>query len=177
VPAVDFPFTHPTPATFPWRTAALVAAAVAALELIVLVAVAGSALLTDAGSPGKTATKATTPAGASKQSAAKAHATTTAAAAAMLPRRKVSLVILNGNGRSGAAAAAATKAQRRGYRIRLVGNAPRQDYPSSLVMYRPGFRPEARRLGRDMGIRMVMPLDGIRPSGLHGAHTIVILGG
>lgn len=169
---MDFPFSHSAPASFPWRTAALVAAAVAAVELIVLVAVAGSALLPSSDTPAKPATKAT-PASSKAKPAAKMHSTSSAA---MLARRKVAVVVLNGSGRTGAAASTATKAQRRGYRIKLVGNAPRQDYPSSLVMYRPGFKAEARRLGRDLGIRMVMPLDGMRPGKLRGAHAIVVLG-
>jgi hypothetical protein len=87
------------------------------------------------------------------------------------------VVVLNGNGRQGAAAAASTKVTRRGYRIGLVGNAPSQSYPRSLVMYRPGFAAEGKRLGRDLGITLVSPLDGMRPAQLHGAHAVVVLGG
>jgi hypothetical protein len=168
---MDFPFEHSQPAPFPWRTAALVAAAVAAVELIVLVVVAGGSLLPTSGTS-KPAAQTKAPAKAAKHST-----TATKTTAASLPRRKVSIVILNGNGRDGAASSAAARVQRRGYRIKLVGNAPRQDYPSSIVMYRPGFMAEGRRLGRDLGIRLVTPLDGMRPSQLHGAHTVVVLGG
>jgi hypothetical protein len=94
-----------------------------------------------------------------------------------LPRRKVSVVVLNGNGLQGAAATASARIGHRGYRISLVGNAPTHDYPSSMVMYRPGFAAEGKRLARDLGIRLVSPLDGMRPRQLHGAHTVVILGG
>ena len=44
-------------------------------------------------------------------------------------------------------------------------------------MYRPGRRPEALRLARDLGIRLVWPLDGLRPRQLHGAQLAVVLGG
>ena len=44
-------------------------------------------------------------------------------------------------------------------------------------MYRPGFEGEARRLARDIGVRRVSPLDGIRRRDLQGAHIALILGG
>lgn len=170
---MDFPLSSAQPAPFPWRTAALVALGVAAAELVLLL-VAGGALLT-----GSDATQA-----AAKPPAVKAAVSPKAKPAAAkavtvsgLPRRKVEVVILNGNGRTGAASAAASRVQRRGYRVGLVGNAPSHDYPSSLVMYRPGFAAEGKRLGRDLGIALVSPLDGMRPRQLHGAHTVVILGG
>jgi hypothetical protein len=64
----------------------------------------------------------------------------------------------------------------RQYLIAAVGNASRSDYRRSLVMYRPGYRGEAARLARDVGIRLVTPLDGLRRSQLMGAHVAVILG-
>ena len=170
---MDFPLSSAQPAPFPWRTAALVALGVAAAELVLLL-VAGGALLT-----GSDATQAATNRpGVKAATAAKTKpAVAEAATVSGLPRRKVEVVILNGNGRTGAASAAASRVQRRGYRVGLVGNAPSHDYPSSLVMYRPGFAAEGKRLGRDLGITLVSPLDGMRPGQLHGAHTVVILGG
>ena len=169
--AVDFPVASSQPAPFPWRTAALAAAVVAAVELVVLLVVAGGSLLSAPDHPARTA--APPP----KAKAAAATHKPAATAAAELPRRKISVVILNGNGRTGAAAAAATRVQRRGYRISMVGNAPRHDYPQSLVLYRPGFAAEGKRLAHDLRITLVSPLDGMRPKQLHGAHTVVILGG
>ena len=96
---------------------------------------------------------------------------------AQLPRRQVTVLVLNGNGRRGAAAAAASRVSHRGYRIGLVANAPSHDYATSLVMYRPGFQGEARRLARDLGVKVVSPLDGVRPGQLHGAQAVLILGG
>ena len=85
-------------------------------------------------------------------------------------------MVLNGNGRQGAAAAAAARVRRHGYRIRSVGNAGRMTYARSLVMYRPGYEGEGRRLARDLGIRTVGPLDGMRPAQLHGAQAVVVIG-
>ena len=95
------------------------------------------------------------------------------------PRRRyiVELVVLNGNGRQGAAAEAAAHVTSRGYKVGAVANAPRQDYPQTIVMYRRGFEGEGRRLARDLGVGVVGPLDGMRPAQLHGAKAVLILGG
>jgi hypothetical protein len=44
-------------------------------------------------------------------------------------------------------------------------------------MYRRGFEGEGRRLARDLGIKVVGPLDGMKPAQLHGAQAVLILGG
>jgi hypothetical protein len=163
-----------------WRSAAVVAMLVAAVELVLLV-VTGSALLLRHGDP-----KPTRAAGASKSAAAApTHAkaatrtpsrATSHVAAAKLARGKVDVMVLNGNGRHGAAAAAATRIRHHGYRIGFVGNAARMSYSRSLVMVRRGYEGEGRRFARDLGIRSVGPLDGMRPAQLHGAHVILIIG-
>ena len=96
--------------------------------------------------------------------------------AAKLPRTKVRVLVLNGNGRQGAAAVAAARVHGRGYKIGGVANAPSSDFGRSIVMYRPGFVGEGKRLGRDLGVTTVTPLDGIRVRQLHGAHLVFILG-
>lgn len=160
----------------PWRTATLVTAAVAVVELALLVMVGGALLAKPEprAKPAhrvaaKTATSTTAKRRALQNAVAKSPA-------AELPRRKVKVVVLNGNGRQGAAASTARRVQGRGYRIGLVANAPAGNYAASLVMYRPGFEGEARRLARDLGVRVVGPLDGMRPAQLQGAHAVLILG-
>jgi hypothetical protein len=169
---VDFPVQPSQPTPFPWRSAALVAGAVAAVELLLLVIVGGALLAKPDATPRRTAHRATASAK-TKPAPRPAHRTP----AADLPRRKVSLLVLNGNGRTGAAASAAARAGRRGYHVASVGNAGSHNYPRSLVMYRRGFEGEGVRLARDLGIKVVGPLDGMRPRQLHGAHAVVILGG
>jgi hypothetical protein len=172
---VDVSLHHDEQLIRPWRTAAFVAASVAAVELIVLVVVGGALIArpaTGSGSARKPAAKA---------SPAKAHATAAstkarAAAVAHLTRGKVTVLVLNGNGHQGAAASTAARVSRRGYRIGGVANAPRSDFTRSLVMYRRGFEGEGKRLANDLGIRIVGPLDGLRVSQLHGAHTVVVVG-
>ncbi len=157
----------------PWRTAAIVAAVLAVVELLALVVVGGALLAKPAaGTPHRPAAKA-----AAKPAQKPAVVAPRAAApAAHLTRRKVSVLVLNGNGRQGAAASTASRVASRGYRINAVANAPRSDFTRSLVMYRKGFEGEGRRLARDLGIRIVGPLDGLRTSQLHGAHTVVVVG-
>jgi hypothetical protein len=94
-----------------------------------------------------------------------------------LPRTKTAVIVLNGNGVTGAAAAAARPVRRLGYPIRKVDNAHRSDYPHSVVMYRKGFRPEAMRLGRDLHVKIVGPLDGIRVGEMHRAQLVYVVGG
>ena len=163
---------HVELAVRPWRTATLAVAAVAAVELVLLVMVGGALLA----KPEPAARRSAPKAAAAKRVAKTAPSPASPAPAAELPRRKVKVVVLNGNGHQGAAAAAASRVTRKGYRIGLVANAPSHDYATSLVMYRRGFEGEARRLAHDMGVKVVGPLDGVRPNQLHGAHAVLILG-
>jgi len=159
-----------------WRSTAVVAILVAAAELVLLV-VLGVMLLTRGGSS-TPAAKTAAPAKTQTTPAAAAHAQKrhTKPPAAHLARARVRVVVLNGNGRPGAAAAAASRVRSHGYKIGKVGNAARMSYARSIVMYRPGFEGEGRRLARDIGIRLVGPLDGMRPSQLQGAQAVLILG-
>jgi len=173
---------HPLPAPphdaliRPWRTAAYVAVGIAAFELLLLLVIGGGKL---------TGFVADSLEGAARQQALapqqrvqerpvtrKPAATT---AVARQPRSKTVVMVLNGNGRTGAAAAAAARVQTRGYKVGTVTNAPQQ-VPRSIVMYRPGFVGEGRRLGRDLGVKLVTPLDGMRAGALGRAHVVFILG-
>lgn len=163
----------------PWQRATVLFALVAALELVLLV-VAGGALLAKPGAAHHKAAKhasAVAPVAKVQHTASAPARRRDAAPSADLPRRKVKLVVLNGNGHQGAAASAAARVKDRGYRVGLVANAPSHDYPQTIVMYRRGFEGEGRRLARDLGVRIVGPLDGMRPAQLHGAQAVLILGG
>ena len=155
----------------PWRTATLVASAVAALELLVLV-VLGVMLLAEPVSqqvresaeakllaPIKPKPRAATPVGKPK-----------------LTRARTSVIVLNGNGRTGAAASSAEAVRRFGYTIGTVGNAPRSDFTRTLVMFRKGYRPEAVRLAKDLNLKIVGPLDGLQSKDLLGAHVALVVG-
>ena len=173
------------PVATPWRTAALVAGAVAAVELFMLVVagvVLGAKLTSDHAEraispPGAAKPAFTTPSGKAGARAATSRSTPTPAAAATLPRDRTSIIVLNGNGVSGAAALVADQVRRFHYIIAATGNAPRTDFQHSLVMYRPGLKGEAIRLAHDLHLRRVTPLDGLTRRDLQGAHLALIIGG
>ena len=161
-----------------WRTATLVASALAALELVLLVVcgliLAGRSLIppTDAAArPAHVAKVAPKP-------AAPHVFRPPARVVARLPRAKTGVLILNGNGVAGAAAQAASLVRSRGYVVKEVGNAPRAGYPTWRLMYGPGYAGEATRFGRDLGMpeSQIGPLDGMKPGQLHGGQLVLILG-
>jgi hypothetical protein len=166
---VDHALLHPSGTTHPWRTIAVVAAAVALLELLVLTIVGIAVLAKPMAHRAavREATAAVTP------KPKRASAPTRA----VLPRRLVSVTVLNANGVSGAAAAEALRVRARGYRIGVVGNAPRGGFGQTVVMYRAGLGREGSRLAHDLGIFRASPLDGLRARDLHGAKLAIVLGG
>jgi len=173
---VDHPLSAPDALVRPWRTAACVAGAIALVELLLLLAIGGGALVRVVSNRIDLAARETAaaPARASVRKApTKARA---AVPAASRPRSQTVVLVLNGNGRTGAAGDAATRVQSRGYRIGAVGNAPRSDFARSIVMYRPGFAGEGRRLANDLGVKMVGPLDGVRIGALGKAHVVFVVG-
>ena len=156
----------------PWRTATLVASAVAAVELVIIV-VAGVALV------GKPLTEKLRDTARDRTlgvpTAAPAKKPRIGSSVPRLKRVDTSVLVLNGNGVPGAAHEAAARVRERGYSIGEVGNARRTDYMRSVVMYRPGYRGEALRLARDLRIKIVGPLDGLRIRDLMGAHVAVVV--
>jgi LytR cell envelope-related transcriptional attenuator len=153
-----------------WRTATVAMSVVAAIEFVGL-AVLGVALL---GNPLASHLEARAAAAAAPR--VRAASPLPKASQAKLARSQTSVIVLNGSGRTGAAAAEARVVKARGYMVGGVGNASRMDYRHTLVMYRPGYGSEGARLARDLRIRVVSPLDGMRVSRLAGAHLVLILG-
>ena len=86
------------------------------------------------------------------------------------------MLVLNGNGVQGAAATTAARLRNAGYRIGAAQNAQRHDYAQSMVMYVPGWVKEARRLAHESGVRLVAPIDGLKPAQLRGSKIVVVLG-
>jgi hypothetical protein len=163
-----------------------VAAAIATVELLILVLIAVAfatkfftgevdravdSALPQAAAQQQAASNSTTPAAGTQKS------DTSKAAKPVLPRRETAVIVLNGNGVAGAASITADRVRARGYLISGSANAPRSDFQQSLIMFRPGFEREARRLAGDVGIRRVAPLDGIGKRDLQGAHLALIIGG
>ena len=161
----------------PWRTAAMVASLVAAVELLLILVLAialfGGTLLDWA-----QGTAEATPAAKKREPAAVERRVQPPAAPAepKLARTETSVLVLNGNGVAGAAASTGELVRQKGYVIAAVGNAARTDYRRSVVMYRPGYAGEAARFARDLRVKVVSPLDGLRLKDLMGAHVAVVIG-
>lgn len=90
-------------------------------------------------------------------------------------RSHVSVLVLNGNGITHAAGSEASRLVGEGYGRTLAADAPTL-YARSLVLFRPGWEREARRLARDAGIRAVAPLDGRVPHSEAAYRLVLILG-
>ena len=173
---MDHPLAAPDALVRPWRTAAYVAGTVAVIELLLLLAIGGGKLVGFASDRLQLAAKerAALPSQ-THASPATGKVQRAPAPAATRPRSQTVVMVLNGNGRTGAAATAASRVRSRGYRVGTVGNAPRRA-PRTIVMFRPSFAGEGRRLARDLGIGLVGPLDGMRANTLGRAHVVLILG-
>jgi hypothetical protein len=152
----------------PWKTAAVVASGIAAIELAVLVVLAVGAVARPVAHQAQRA--------AVERTLAPVVRPKPKPAGAALARSGTAVVVLNGNGIPGAASDAAARVKALGYVLGSVGNAPRSDYRRTIVMYRPGREAEGRRLARDMKLRVVAPLDGMSTAQLLGAHVAVVLG-
>jgi hypothetical protein len=183
IPAAEETFTF----TIPWRKAAIAAGAIAAVELVLLV-VAGVALLGRSSPKATAAAPKASAAVHAKKAAPTAHpapavrkakkqpAAKKAAPKALPPRSKLPVLVLNGNGMTGAAGTEAAVVRARGYPVSSVGNAKRTDYGPSMVMYRPDYREAGKRLAKDTGLKIVAPLDGLKASDLGAAKLVVVVG-
>ena len=174
---MDAPLPSPDALVRPWRTATVVASLVAAVELVLLI---GAAVLLLAKPLAHAVQRhaeasALAPAVPTKKTHAAAHKIKKALPARHT-RSHTGVFVLNGNGRNGAASSEASKLMGIGYRVPGKGNAKRQDYATTLVMYRRGWEAEGRRLAGDLHIKIVGPLDGMSTSSLHGAPLVVVLG-
>jgi hypothetical protein len=160
----------------PWRTATLVASLVAALELIVLIVLALVLLAKPLAHAVQHHAEAAALAPAVKHHTTVVHVKKPKIGKPKLSRSATGVFVFNGNGRTGAASAAAARLSGLGYPIRGKGNAARQDYATTVVMYKRGFAAEGVRLAHDLHVHVVGPLDGMRPSALHGGKLAIVLG-
>ena len=170
---MDAPLPAPDALIRPWRTATLVASLVAAIELILLL---GAGVLILAKPLSRAVQRH---AQAAAFAPPKQHAAVARKDVVGLPkltRTETGVFVLNGNGHSGAAAGEAQKLSAFGYRVPGTGNAKRQDYATTVVMFRRGYHAEALRLARDLHVQIVGPLDGLKPAALHGGQLAILLG-
>jgi hypothetical protein len=153
-----------------WRTATIIASALAAIELALLLAI-GVAVL------GKSVAHKVQDAAVAKVAGVAEIPKPTPPGAPKLTRGQTDVLVLNGGGVGGAAGAAADRLRARGYQITAVGNAREQSSSTrTLVMYRRGYRAEGARLARDVHSRIYTPLDGMRRGALMGAQVVLVVG-
>jgi hypothetical protein len=163
----------------PWRRATIAASLLAAVELVALLACAFLLLAKPLSHAIEHRATTTALAPAKKKAAAPVvhHLVKPpTVGVAKLTRKQTTILVLNGNGRAGAAHVSASQLQHLGYTISAASNAPRSDYATTVVMFRPGYAAEAQRLAHDVHASVVGPLDGIAVSSLHGAKLVFILG-
>lgn len=172
---MDAPLVSPDSLIRPWRTATLVASLIAAAELVLLLVAAFLLLAKPLAHAMRSHAEAAAFAPTKKASVPVVHHAAKVPPA-KLSRHSTRVFVFNGNGRNGAASAAAAELRHIGYRIGGTGNASRQDYANTVVMYRTGFEAEGLRLARDLHVKVVGPLDGVKPSALHGGQLAVVLG-
>jgi hypothetical protein len=160
----------------------MVAASIAVVELVALIVLGVLVLGKDwfshspAHAGAKTEAAAHVTPASTKAEPQEKPAAPTAPTQPILSRAKTGVLVLNGNGQDGAAGAKARIVRVAGYPVIAVENAKRTDYGRDIVMYRPGYGREARRLARDLGIPVVSALDGLWPSELKTAKLALIVG-
>jgi hypothetical protein len=170
---VDAPLPAPEALIRPWRTATLVASLVAAVELILLIGAGVFILAKPLSRAMRQHAQAAAFAPAKKP---QAIVRKVVVGLPKLTRTETRVFVLNGNGRSGAAAGQAQKLSAFGYRVTATANAKREDYANTVVMYRRGYHAEAVRLARDLHVKVVGPLDGLKPAALQGGQLAILLG-
>jgi hypothetical protein len=173
---MDAPLPAPDALIRPWRTATMVASLVAAVELVLLIVAALLLLAKPLAHAMRQHAEASAFAPAAKHTAAAKKPAKVHIPATKLLRSETGVFVFNGNGRAGAASAEGSKLSTLGYRVPGTGNATRQDYATSVVMYRSGYQAEGLRLAHDLHVKVVGPLDGVRAGALHGGQLAVVLG-
>ena len=166
---MEFSAPSVDPLVRPWRNATLIASGIAAFELLLLLII-GITLLSKTVSAHAREAGLTDATGIAQVKPRHPEPKQTT-----LSRAQTTVLVLNGNGVTGAAASEASRVRAHGYPEPKTGNAA-TSYGRTVVMYRPGRRPEAQRLAADLGVGIVGPLDGMSVRQLHGAQTVVVLG-
>ena len=88
---------------------------------------------------------------------------------------EIEVAVLNGTAVPGLAAHYGAKVQRKGFKLGQVTNSS-SSFVDSVVMYRGGHAPEARRVGRELGIVRVRPMSSAIGSVSSGAPVSLIVG-
>lgn len=90
---------------------------------------------------------------------------------------EVEVAVLNGTNPpvQGLAGAVGNRLEGGGFQIGVVSNS-RNSFTESVVMFKRGYKPEATKVGRDLGIRKVRPMTPEIRSDSAGANVSVVVG-
>jgi hypothetical protein len=88
---------------------------------------------------------------------------------------EIEVTVLNGTAVPGLAASYSDKVQRKGFKLGAVTNSS-ASFTESVVMYKRGHAPEARRVAKDLGIKQVRLMTSDIGSVSAGAPVSVIVG-
>lgn len=144
----------------------------------------GTVTVLDPNGQPTTTAAGTTPSGNTSAATDTAPGPTTAAtppAAAPPPRAEIGLAVLNGVGTAGLAGQTAAQAEAIGYSGVIAGDAPTVTDPTTAY-FRPGARPAARRVARDLEIATVAaiptsgPIATAATAAAPDAQVVVVLG-
>jgi hypothetical protein len=96
-------------------------------------------------------------------------------AAAKVKPSEIEVSVLNGTSVPGLAATFADKVERKGFGLGAVTNSS-SSFAETVVMFRPGRKPEARTVAKQMSIQKVQPMNGEIEAVAAGADVAVIVG-
>jgi phage shock protein PspC (stress-responsive transcriptional regulator) len=96
-------------------------------------------------------------------------------AAAKVKPAEIEVSVLNGTSVPGLAATFGDKVEGKGFDLGAVTNSS-SSFAESVVMFRPGRRPEARKVAKQLSIQKMQAMDGEIESASAGADVAVIVG-
>lgn len=96
-------------------------------------------------------------------------------AAAKVKPGEIEVSVLNGTAVPGLAASFGDKVERKGFSLGAVTNSS-ASFEESVVMFRPGHKMEARKVGKQVGISKLQQMSGEIESVSAGADVAVIVG-
>jgi hypothetical protein len=96
-------------------------------------------------------------------------------AATKIAPSEVEVAVLNGTAVPGLAATYGDKVEGKGFNLGAVTNS-NSSFTSSVVMFQPGHAPEARKVGKQLGIMKLQPMNGEIEAVSAGANVAVIVG-
>ncbi|MDQ3726514.1 MAG: LytR C-terminal domain-containing protein [Actinomycetota bacterium] len=96
-------------------------------------------------------------------------------AAVKLKPAEIEVTVLNGTAVPGLAASFGDKVEGKGFQLGAVTNSS-SSFAESVVMFRPGHKPEARTVGKQMGIPKMQVMNGEIEAVSAGADVAVIVG-